>query len=84
MKEITPTQKYYNTFRLYAPDKRCKECGQIVKSKRPNIKFYLLGITKSGLLRIKKSNTKTVNNYHSDFFIIEPPKTNNDNLIKDY
>lgn len=68
LKEIKPTKKFHQTFRLYAPDKRCKECKQIVKSKRPDVKFYLVGITKQGLWKVKKSNTKTINYYHPKFF----------------
>ncbi len=68
MKEIKPTPYFYKNFRLYQPDKKCSACGQIVKSKRPNVYFFLVGVTKKGLLKVKASNKKTVYSYHPSFF----------------
>jgi len=68
MKEIQPTKDFYRTFRIYEPDRRCKTCGQIVKSKRPDVKFYLMGISKIGHWKVKTSNRKTINTYHPKYF----------------
>lgn len=66
--EIIPTKSFYQTFRLYAPSSKCKACGQEIKSKRPEVKFYLQGITKNGMWRVKFSNRKTVVTFHPKFF----------------
>lgn len=69
MEEIKPTKHFYQTFRVYKPDRKCKCCGQKIKSKRSNVKFYLVGITKDGFLKIKQSNLKSIRLYHKDYFI---------------
>ena len=68
MKEIQPTKTFYRIFKLYAPDRKCKECGQIIKSKRPDVKFFLVGKTKGGFLKVKQSNRKNISVYHRKFF----------------
>jgi hypothetical protein len=67
-KKITPTQHFYDNFRLYSPDRRCKECGQTIKSKKPDVKFYLVGIAKNGHLKIRKTGVKTISTYHPSYF----------------
>lgn len=77
MKEITPTKAFYQNFSLYKPDRLCKVCRQKIQSKRPKVKFYLMGITKNGYWKVKFSNLKTIHTYSPHFFkeIKSPPLT---------
>ena len=70
--EVYPTKHFYQTFRIFRPDRKCKECGSIIKSKRPNVRFYFQGISKGkdrDLWKIRQTGKKTINNYSPIFFI---------------
>lgn len=70
--EVYPTKHFYQTFRIFRPDRKCKTCGQIIKSKRPNVRFYFVKPVKSGqtiLWKIRQTGKKTMYNYSPIFFI---------------
>ena len=68
MKEVIPTKEFYQSFKVYAPEERCKSCNQKILSKRPDVKFFLVGITKKGLWKVRFSNKKTISSFHPKFF----------------
>ena len=70
MRIIKPTKEFYKSFRIYRPNRKCKECHQIIKSKRPNTKFYFINFIKgnSDMIRVKVTGRKTILNIHKKYF----------------
>ena len=68
--EIFPTERFYNNFRLYQPDRKCKECGQTVKCKRPETRFFFDGKVQGSdsMIRVWIEGRKNVWRLHKDYF----------------
>ena len=70
IKKLTPSKLFYQTFKIYQPNKKCRYCHQIIKTKRPNMVYYFLGYVKKNpnLLRVKVTGRKTILRIHKHFF----------------
>ena len=68
--ELKPNELFYQNFRLYAPAKKCKECGQKIKNKRPNTHFYFLGFVKGNpnFVKVIITGRKNPSHLHKHYF----------------
>lgn len=68
---LKPRPHFYQTFRIYKPDRKCAYCGQKIKSKRPNVEFYFMGFVKNSLnmLKVKVTGRKGIWRIHRGYFM---------------
>ena len=68
---LQPTKFFYQNFTIYTPSRRCKECGRIIKNKRPNVNFVFKGFVRgsSDMIRVKITGKKNIWRLHKKYFM---------------